>query len=214
MITITQKHLTKGHRVRPGTKLNVKYITLHSTGNPTSVADSERRWLDNPENKREASWHYCIDQKECIEAIPPTEVAWHAGLGNSISIGVEICESGNREKTLERAAEFTAQLLKEYGLGVEALRRHYDWTNKSCPSIMMANNWAGWEAFKNRVQKYLNLHNKTSINIEVDGKIMAFDGLIIDGRTYVQLRELSEKTGYFKVEYDKIPKIKNIKHFD
>lgn len=207
MITVTQKHLTKGHRVRPGTKLNIKYLTIHSTGNPTSTADAERRWLDNPTNTREASWHYCIDQKECIEAIPPTEVAWHCGSGNSTSIGIEICESGDRVLTLERAAEFTAQLLKQYNLDINSLRRHYDWTKKSCPGIMMANNWAGWNNFKDLVQKYLNKSNKTIIKIDVEGTVMDFEGFIHENKTYIQLRELSEKTGYYKVGYDKIPKV-------
>lgn len=210
MIAVIQRRLTIGHRVRPGTKLITKYITIHSTGNPTSVADSERRWLDNPDNKREASWHYCIDEKECIEAIPPTEIAWHAGSGNKESIGIEICESGDRKRTLERAAEFVAQLLKQYGLGVEALRRHYDWTKKSCPSIMMANNWAGWNDFKKQVQEYLDHQNKTIIKIDVDGTVMEFQGFILEGITYIQLRELGEKTGYYKVDYNKIPIINKI----
>lgn len=76
---------------------------------------------------------------------------------------------------------------------------------------MMVNNWAGWEAFKKQVQKYLDKPNNTSINIEVDGTVIVFNGLIVDGKTYVQLRELGEKTGYFEAGYDKIIKINGIK---
>lgn len=210
MITITTKHLDKEHRVRPRTQLMIKTITIHSTGNPTSTADSERRWLDNPENKREASWHYCIDEQECIEAIPSTEIAWHAGTGNKESIGIEICESGNRKLTLERTAEFTAQLLKQHGLGIDRLKRHYDYTGKICPSIMSANNWDGWNDFKKQVEHYLGLEKETKIKIAVDGVVMDFEGMIVDGRTYIQLRELGEKTGCFEVGYDKFPQIKRI----
>lgn len=148
---IRQALLNKGHRVRPGDKLVPKYLTIHSTGNPTSTADAERRWLDNPSNKREASWHICIDASEVVQAIPFSEVAWHAGNGNSCSIGIEICESGNRQATLAKAAECVADILIERGWGVEKLRRHYDWTQKNCPSIMSANNWAGWVDFKQTV---------------------------------------------------------------
>lgn len=148
---IRQALLKQGHRVRPGDKLTANYLTIHSTGNPSSTADSERRWLDNPDNKREASWHICIDATEIVQAIPFTEVAWHAGSGNSQSIGIEICESGNRAATLAKAAECVADMLIERGWGIDRLRRHYDWTQKNCPSIFMANNWAGWIDFKQNV---------------------------------------------------------------
>lgn len=151
LMQIRQALLKKGHRVRPGGKLTAKYLTIHSTGNKNSTADSERRWLDNPSNTREASWHICIDEKEVVQAIPFTEVAWHAGSGNKESIGIEICESGNRQATLAKAAECVADLLIERGWGVEKLRRHYDWTQKNCPSIMSQNNWAGWNQFKEDV---------------------------------------------------------------
>lgn len=156
MITIKKDHLKSGHRVRPGKKLNLKYITIHSTGNPSSTASSERKWLDNTTNNRDASWNLCIDEKECIEAIPLDEVSWHAGSGNNYSIGIEICESGNRAVTLDRAAQLTAGLLRKYNMNISHLKRHYDWTNKSCPAIMMSNNWKVWNEFKDTVKSYMD----------------------------------------------------------
>ena len=145
---------------RPGLSMSPQYITIHSTGNPKSTARNERGWLTNPSNTRTASWHICVDEKEAIEAIPLTEVAWHAGdgsgQGNRASIGIEICESGNRAKTLENAAKLTAKLLKERNWGVDRLRRHHDWSGKICPRILQPNNWAGWEQFKRDVQKELS----------------------------------------------------------
>jgi N-acetylmuramoyl-L-alanine amidase len=132
-------------------------ITIHSTGNPSSTAKNEREWLTNPSNTRIASWHICIDEREAIEAIPLDEVAFHAGnaTGNHTSIGIEICESGNRIKTLENAVNLVAKLLKERGWGVDRLRRHFDWSGKMCPRIMSANNWQGWKEFVERVRKEL-----------------------------------------------------------
>ena len=145
---------------RPGLSMSPQYITIHSTGNPSSTARNERAWLTNPSNKVTASWHIVVDEKEAIEAIPLTEVAWHAGdgsgQGNRASIGIEICESGNRVKTLENAVKLTAKLLKERGWGVDRLRRHHDWSGKICPRILQPNNWAGWEQFKRDVQKELS----------------------------------------------------------
>lgn len=157
MITITKDHLKQGHRVRPGTKITVQYICIHSTGNPSSTAKNERAWLDNPSNDRQASWNYCIDEKDCIEAIPPGEEAWAQQSGNKSCISIEICESGNRTNTVERAAEFAAQLLKERGWGIDKLRRHNDfYSSKICPAIFYKNgSWAQWEDFKKKVDGYL-----------------------------------------------------------
>jgi len=44
-----------------------EYITIHSTGNPTSTARNERAWLTNPNNNVTASWHIVVDEKEAIE---------------------------------------------------------------------------------------------------------------------------------------------------
>lgn len=157
MIEITKNHLKSGHRCRPGNKITVQYVCIHSTGNPSSTAKNERAWLDNPSNTRDASWNYCIDEKDCIEAIPPGEEAWAQQSGNKSCISVEICESGNREKTVNRAAEFAAQLLKERGWGIDKLRRHTDfYSSKICPAIFYKNgSWAQWEDFKKLVDTKL-----------------------------------------------------------
>lgn len=147
------------HNRRPGQTMLLQYLTIHSTGNPSSTAKNERAWLTNPQNNRQASFHIVVDEKEAIEVLPLTEVAWHAGdgngQGNRASIGIEICESGNRQKTLANAVKLVAKLLKERNWGVDRIRRHYDWSRKSCPRILMADNWAGWEQFKKDVQKEL-----------------------------------------------------------
>lgn len=144
---------------RPGIAMQPEYITIHSTGNEKSTARNERDWLTNPNNTRQASWHICVDEKEAVEAIPLDEVAYHAGTkaGNNSSIGIEICESGDREKTLANAAKLVARMLHERNWGVERLRRHFDWSGKICPRIFYdGGKWTGWEQFKQAVQKELD----------------------------------------------------------
>lgn len=140
---VSKQYLADWHRLRPKGNFKKTSITIHSTGNETSTAQNERKWLDNPTNKRGASWHYVIDEKEVIQAIPDNEEAWHSGKkeGNQHSIGIEICESGNRKKTLENAAEFTAVKLRELGLNISNLKKHYDWTKKICPRILIDNSF-------------------------------------------------------------------------
>ena len=141
---------------RPGIPLSAEYITIHSTGNASSSAANERRWLDNPANTRKASWHICVDENEAILAIPTNEVAYHAGNGNSKSIGIEICENGNRERTLDAAALLVANILKAQSWGVDKLKRHYDWTQKNCPRILNEDGkWSGWDDFIKRVERNL-----------------------------------------------------------
>lgn len=157
---ITEDILKSGHRLRPGGNFDKTSITIHSTGNPNSTAANERAWLDNPSNSRDASWHYVVDENEIIQAIPDNETAWHCGdsYGNKHSIGIEICESGDRTKTLERAARFVAEKMKEYNFDISNILRHYDWTGKNCPRILIDSAYIkydmDWKWFTNKVKSY------------------------------------------------------------
>ena len=152
------KHIPINKDKRPGIKIVPEYITIHSTGNPKSTAENERNWLVNPDNNRVASWHIVVDEKEIIEAIPLNELAYHSGSkeGNNKSIAIEICESGNRQKTLDNTAKLVTKILIEKNWGIDKLRRHFDWSGKNCPSIFNYNNWEGWKKFKKDVDTLLN----------------------------------------------------------
>jgi N-acetylmuramoyl-L-alanine amidase len=193
-------HIPRG-KLRPGTKMTPATITIHSTGNPKSTARNERGWLTNPANDRIASWHICVDEKEAVEAIPLDEVAYHAGskTGNNSSIGIEICESGNREKTLVNAVKLVAKMLHERSWGVDRLRRHYDWSGKICPRIMSQNNWDGWKQFVERVRKELENMELKPAKVLVDGQ--ECEAYIIKGKTFVEVRKPFEQAG-FKVNYN------------
>lgn len=148
------------HNRRPGHRMHATTVTIHNTANPTSTARNERGWLVNPSNTRTASYHIVVDDKEAIECIPLNENAWHAGDGNGDgnrqSISVEICESGDYEKTLDNAAKVVAKILRVRGWNVDRLRRHYDWSGKICPRKMHdGGTWRGWDDFKAKVAREL-----------------------------------------------------------
>lgn len=158
-MTYRKDHIPKGtiYNRRPALPMTPTTITIHNTGNPSSSAANERAWLTNPDNKRQASYHIVVDEKEAIECLPLNESAWHAGdgsgakSGNRTSIGVEICER-NYRKSLDNAVKLVAAMLKERGWGIDRLRRHWDWSGKVCPRLMYdAGKWTGWIEFKNRV---------------------------------------------------------------
>lgn len=134
---IIKKHLPVGKK-RTGKKLDFKWITVHNTGNPKSTAANERGWLTNPENTTSTGWHIVIDSKEAIEAIPLSEIAYHAGTseGNTTSIGIEICDSAGLAGE-KQAMELIASLLIEKNWGIEKVRTHKSWSGKICPHIIL-----------------------------------------------------------------------------
>lgn len=150
------QHITNKRKIIRN--MDPEYLTIHSTGNPNSTAQNERDNLNRPNNTSTTGFHIVVDDVQAIECIPLNKVAYHAGdgaygPGNSKSIGLEICESGNRIKTIENAVKVSAKILHEKNWGVDRLKRHYDWSKKICPRIMSANNWKGWNEFKKQVQK-------------------------------------------------------------
>lgn len=176
MINITKDYIPESKLHRPGIKINPTEITIHSTGNANSTAKNERAWLTNPSNTTYASWHIVVNETDCIMAIPLNEMAYHAGdtFGNKNAIGIEICESGDRAKTIERAIELTKQLMKEYKIPAEKVKRHYDYSGKSCPRIMMDNNWQEWKAFKEKlVEKPLDNDLVASVEKLVKANIIS-----------------------------------------
>lgn len=149
-MNITVDHIPKttAHNRRPNKKMIPTSITVHSTGNASSNAKGERKWLENPSNTRTASWHYVVDEKDIIEAIPPNEVAYHAGTaaGNNTSISIEMCENGNRALVLKRTQELVKYLMDKHN--VRIIKRHYDWSKKNCPRILNVDGkWGAWHIF-------------------------------------------------------------------
>ena len=130
---------------RPGAKRHIKYIVIHNTANEESTARNERDYLTNPNNTSSTSFNIVVDDKEMIEAIPVNEIAFHAGdsEGNQKGIGIEICESGDFEKTKANAAKLVAYLMKTYNISLSEVRTHYDFSGKDCPRKMLGN----WEDF-------------------------------------------------------------------
>lgn len=160
----------------PSHKYNIKapyamkpqYITVHNTGN-TASARNEATFHNN--NNLQVSYHVAIDDKEAIQLIPFNRNAWHAGDGNGAgnrqSIGIEICysmdngysgaKSERYKKAEDNAALYIAHVLKQYGWGIDRLKRHYDWSGKDCPHKMHATN--SYQEFRRKVQRYLDQLN-------------------------------------------------------
>ncbi|MEK5272540.1 N-acetylmuramoyl-L-alanine amidase [Aeribacillus sp. FSL K6-8394] len=141
-------------------KMSAEYITVHNTANDASAANEVAYMI---RNNNQVSYHFAVDDKEAVQAIPLDRNAWHAGdggngTGNRKSIGIEICYSksgGDRYKKAEaNAIKLIAQLLRERGWGVDRVKKHQDWSGKYCPHRILAE--GRWQSFLNAVNAELN----------------------------------------------------------
>ena len=148
-VNYTIDHIPLSNK-RPGIKRSIKQIVIHNTANEESTARNERDYLTNPNNTTSTSFNIVVDDKEIIEAVPVNEMAFHAGdrEGNQKGIGIELCESGNFEKTKANAAKLVAYLMKTYDISLSEVRTHHDFSGKDCPRKMLGN----WEDFLESVK--------------------------------------------------------------
>lgn len=160
---IIMDFIPEGRRNRPGYKLEgPRYVTIHSTGNTSAGAGAQAHgnYLKGGAASVPASWHFTVDDKEIRQHLPLDEVAWHAGdgargTGNRSSLAVEICENsdGDLERAILNAARLTAFLLEQFGLGIDRVKQHFDWSGKSCPRIFRSRP-GSWEDFLRKVEGY------------------------------------------------------------
>ena len=121
--------------------MNPTRIVIHNTANDASALN-EIKYMQS--NTREVSFHYAVDDKMAVQGIDLWRNAWHAGdgpdgVGNRQGIAIEICysKSGGPRfiKAEQNAAELAAQLLLDFGWGIDKITKHQDYANKYCLPI-------------------------------------------------------------------------------
>ena len=133
-----------------------QYITVHNTANDASAANEIKYMITND---NQVSYHVAVDDVEVIQGILFNRNAWHCGdgqgNGNRKSIGIEICysKSGGARYIAaeENAIQYIASLLKQYGWGIERVKKHQDWNGKYCPHRVLSEN--RWNSFLNRIEE-------------------------------------------------------------
>lgn len=151
-----------------------QFITVHNTANDASAENEIKYMLMN---SNQVSYHVAVDDINVIQAIPFNRNAWHCGdgqgNGNLKSIGVEICysKSGGARYAVaeENAIQYIASLLKQYGWGVERVRKHQDWNGKYCPHRILDE--GRWSSFLKRIDIALNANTET---VGKDDDVMQF----------------------------------------
>ena len=140
-------------------EMNPEFIIIHNTANDAS-AMSEISYMIGNNNK--VSFHCAIDDYRIVQGVPFNRNTWNAtdggsGKGNRKGIALEICYSksgGERFNEAEKlAAEYTAYLLKQYGWGIDKVKKHSDfYPQKGCPERTLS---LGWDRFLNMVKSYM-----------------------------------------------------------
>lgn len=151
----------------------IKYLVIHYTGNDGDTAAGNAAYYQR--NIVEASAHYFVDDSTVWRSVPDLLTAWAVGgkryascgqtgggtmhgiVTNANSISVELCDTVKdgtyraSEATLANAVALVVDLMKQYGIPLENVYRHFDVTGKLCPSYMVdADKWA---EFKQRIAR-------------------------------------------------------------
>lgn len=188
-------HLSSASRKRTGRAMTPEWITVHNTGNPTSTAANERAWLTNPSNTSTTGYHIVVDASQAIECIPLGEVAYHAGdgangPGNSRSIGIEVCESGDYEANEAAAVELIADMLLARGWGVDRVKAHKDWSGKQCPRLILPH----WMNFIGRIQARMDQEVEAmdvhKLTVTVKGMDVVVRAVNINGSNFIAMRDV------------------------
>lgn len=138
-----------------------QWIVIHYVGAVSSAKANAEYFYDKD---RQASAHYFVDEKEIWQIVDDSNIAWHCGANkyyndcrNGNSIGIEMCckkdEDGKLyidNQTIQNTIELVQMLMKQYGIDIEHVVRHYDVTHKVCPAPFVENE-SLWVDFKRRI---------------------------------------------------------------
>lgn len=146
----------------------IKFIVIHDTANDKRGADAMAHYRYLQHATRSGSAHYYVDDKDIVQTIDDSVVAWAVGdkwakknrtrddVTNYNSISVELCinKGIDKAKAYQNMLWLTRYLMQTYHAEVV---RHYDATGKPCPRSWQANNWSQWWRFK---KELINMPSK------------------------------------------------------
>lgn len=143
----------------------IKFIVIHYTGNYSVGADAEAHYKYLQRATRYGSAHYYVDDRQIIQTIGDSRVAWSVGdnqghgrylngCTNNNSISIEMCVNADadQKKTYKNVLELTKNLMAKFKVPAERVCRHYDVSRKDCPHNFRANSWALWWQFKEEIK--------------------------------------------------------------
>jgi N-acetylmuramoyl-L-alanine amidase CwlA len=154
--------IPSGNSNRPGTAITVTHITIHNTDNSNAGADAlaHARYVKGADARaRRVSWHFTVDDQNCVRHLPLTEMGWHAGQrGNARSVAIEICQNQgiDQNAAIDRACLLTAVLMKQLDIPANKIVSHQFWTTKNCPRVILERWNGGMARFVATSEAYFN----------------------------------------------------------
>ena len=161
-------HVNKSHpcdvrNYRRGRRDRIQYIVIHYVGAAGSALDNVKYYDSSNVG---ASAHFYVGHASeggaVYQSVDVADCAWHCGsetgryyspCRNDSAIGIELCchkDAGGNwyfdRVTVQKAAELTRALMREYHIDAAHFIRHYDVTHKRCPAPFV-NDAGAWEAF-------------------------------------------------------------------
>ena len=150
---IVPNHIVKSRSYGPGNTMTE--IAIHETANTQTGANAQAHSnLQINGNRREASWHYQVDDKRIIQSFEDNIRTWHVGNGNGRSIGIEICvnRDGDFSKAVDNAAKLTQILMARHNIPLSGVKQHNHYTGKNCPTnLRNGSKGVNWNDFVNKV---------------------------------------------------------------
>jgi N-acetylmuramoyl-L-alanine amidase len=179
-LKITQNIIPPGQCGRPlHRSMSPTFITIHSTDNTSRSADALHNALAMNKGFRSRhnrtgflTWHFTVDDHSIYQSLPTNETGEHAdyeGQGNRSSIGIEMCvnRGNNLGSTIDRTAQLTARLMRQYDIPLNHVVPHMHWRMirysdgrdlgfKKCPRILLDRGRLGpeWSSFIAKVSFY------------------------------------------------------------
>ena len=230
---IIQDLISPGRRNRPSTNpsssrykiiIPPKYITIHNAWSPWNAQGLNNYQKSDAAANRPASWHLSVSDGLVVQGVPFGETAWHAGdyvnvknpgVGNTQSIGIEICDfydsrTGRNDQQKYLAAEaYSVKLVAHLIKTIPSLLKfpdcvvpHAKWRPASgCPSRILK---SGWDKYIDRIRQELLVKPPVQdipeiqrlIGVMVDGKQTEEIGYLINNRTYLRASYITGLAGF------------------
>lgn len=162
------KPITNGRQMgRKRGHNEIRFIVIHDTGNKSRGAGAMAHYRYLQGATRPGSAHYYCDDKEIVQAIGDSRVAWAVGdtwarkhrtrsdVTNYNSISIELCinADSNAAAAYKNVLELTKNLMRKFNVPADRVVRHFDASGKPCPGSWQANKWAKWWQFKADIKK-------------------------------------------------------------
>ena len=209
MLEFTQKLTQKNCYIG---KNKPSYIVIHETDNWNKGTGAKAHATAMFNGNLSGTVHYYVDDVSIYQTLRHEDGAWAVGDGkgkygitNLNSINIEICVNpeSNFYNAVKNCNDLVKKLIKEIGIPVWNIGRHYDASRKNCPRRIMSENL--WDKFKKDLvetptdpvkDRWINQNGRWWWQF-ADGSWPANEWKVINGKWYAFDERGWMRTGWF-----------------